>query len=182
MKNLIITCHVEPLQKVSDITYLDDFFKKSKFIKFPIIYLLMYGERAGGRILARYHYDHKFGLHIHNETRLAFQEYKKYFGSYPRDISFGHWNFDKNDLITAEKFGVKRDYSYSAYKSNDRYFFKQPFKIGGIIEYPATCDPVLPLTPITLWKHFFMVLVMLPLIKLNGNIQLHFSFHSYDIY
>ncbi len=182
MSNLIITCHVEPLRKKEDITYLDKFFLDIGTFDFPIIYLLMHGEKAGDRILSRFNKNKAFGLHVHGDTREALATYKKYFGQYPRDISYGHWNLNTEGLKFAAKCGVRNDYSYTAYRNKEHYFFKEPYMLNGIREYPSTCDPTVPLSPIVYWKHLILFLMMLPVVKINKQLVMHFSFHSYDLH
>lgn len=181
MLKIIITCHVEP-DKNGNIDYLPVFLEK---IKKPIILLLQTGETAGDRILKYYSKNTKLfpascriGLHIHGDKFLpAINRYNNILGKKPENISFGHWKMEPKKLAQLEKLGIKRDFSYAAYKHNTKYFTKFIFDIQGITEFPVSCDPAYPINPLDSLYHLFLIVF---LVLFSGNKLLHITFHSYD--
>jgi hypothetical protein len=120
------------------------------------------------------------GIHVHShKTRLAVKEFKKVFGILPKEISFGHWSYDLEDLKTARKLGVKRDYSWVARKKGERFFVKDPFTKNRMSIIPVACDPLLPVNPFTSWRHFIIFFLLIAGYYFSDR-TLHFSFHSYD--
>lgn len=188
MKNFIISCHVEPIRKTGDISYLRNFFREIGKSNLPIILFLMFGEEAQDKIFRLCAAEPlslpngvPIGLHVHGgETEKAIKAYKKYFGVFPKLISFGHWNYRHEDLPTVKRFGVEKDFSYAAYRQNERYFLKKPFKNAKIWQYPVSCDPKFPLYPFSCWYHLFLTALLLVFHKFFSKSFVHVSFHSYD--
>lgn len=188
MPNFYLTCHVEPQGKIKDITYLPNFFAQMEKIKIPVFLFLMYGGTAGDRILRMCGQNRSIlpvncpvGLHIHGgQTGQGIKTYEKYFGSFPKLISFGHWSYKEEDLKTAQKFGVEKDFSHAAYRHDERYFFKNAFKNGKIWRYPVSCDPKYPVYPFSYWYHLGITALFVIYKKIFPLTPVHISFHSYD--
>jgi len=126
-------------------------------------------------------FDFSFGLHPHKvELNKAIAICTKSLGLKPKFISFGHWDYTDEMLSICAKNDIEIDFSYSAYKKNDTYFFKQPFDAAGIKEYPVACDPRIPINPLTSYYHFFLAMVLITLLSFS-NKMLHLTFHSYDL-
>lgn len=186
----ILTCHVEPLNNSTNIDYLRHFYQMINKLTSPPILLLMVGETAQSNLL-RFHQiikhhlppDCLIGVHIHSiSIRKAAKKFEKIVGKKPTAISFGHWMVDaKSDPDKISSAGITLDFSYSAYRQNDQYFTKAPFKLGKVCEFPVSCDPHIPLNPFYSWYHFFITLLLF-FSPSSSSKFVHIYFHSYDLY
>lgn len=187
MENYYLTCHVEPTT-FGDISYLRRFLSNVGTTGLPVILLLMVGAGVEGEILEFFRNNLELvpkkcflGVHVHGgETEKAIKLFKKYFGYYPKLISFGHWRYTPQDLEIAQKFGVEKDFSYAAAKNKERFFLKKPFKNGKIWQYPVACDPRHPVNPFTYWYGLLLTILFVVIKRIAPRTVVHIGFHSYD--
>lgn len=186
MVKILFTCHVEPDRLTGDIDYLKNFLIDLNQINQPVLLLLMVGDSAKSNILNFFRINKltpkkcRLGLHIHGHAvRQGINLYQKSFQSIPRDISFGHWQYVSKDISTASKMGVKADYSFAAYRHDEKYFFKEEFKDNDLKERPVCCNPKYPVNPFYGVYNLF-IFFLLVTFYFFSNRTLHFSFHSFD--